>query len=167
MAGWRGSRLKEKTVSMPEGFVEVGGVPIIKRSVKNLFSAGGGEIIVGTGRCAGWFERFEGGVRLVHNARYAKTGGMGTLACCAPFVKGDFLPLESDLIYAVARLCAFINERRENVVLAKESRRIPCGVIASGRDGRFRRAVGTVYWNALRKIQSWRTLVSVRAPSVE
>ncbi|MDR0375554.1 MAG: 2-aminoethylphosphonate--pyruvate transaminase [Treponema sp.] len=118
MAGGLGSRLKEKTASMPKGFVEIGGVPIVQQSIKKLIAAGVEEIIIGTGHCAGWFERLGGGVRLAHNARYAETGSMGTLACCAPFVKGDFLLLESDLIYDAAGLRVLINERRKNVVLA-------------------------------------------------
>ncbi|MDR2792394.1 MAG: 2-aminoethylphosphonate--pyruvate transaminase [Treponema sp.] len=118
MAGGLGSRLKERTVSMPKGFIEIGGVPIIKQSIKKLISTGVEEIIIGTGHCADWFERLEGNIRLVHNARYAETGSMGTLACCAPFVKGDFLLLESDLIYDAAGLRVLVNERHKNAALA-------------------------------------------------
>jgi 2-aminoethylphosphonate-pyruvate transaminase len=121
MAGGLGSRLKEKTASMPKGFIELDGVPIIEQSVKKLIAAGVEEIIIGTGHCAEWFGRLAerySCVRLAHNGRYAGTGSMGTLACCAPFVNGDFLLLESDLVYEAAALRVLVNERHENAVLA-------------------------------------------------
>ncbi|MDR1218775.1 MAG: hypothetical protein LBK73_04110 [Treponema sp.] len=62
---------------MPKGFIEIGGVPIVKRPIKKLTAAGVEEIVVGTGRCADWFGRHGGGARFAHNARYAETGGMG------------------------------------------------------------------------------------------
>jgi 2-aminoethylphosphonate-pyruvate transaminase len=121
MAGGLGSRLKEKTASMPKGFIELGGVPIIEQSVKKLIAAGVEEIIIGTGHCAAYFDRLAARyscIRLAHNGRYAETGSMGTLACCAPLVNGDFFLLESDLIYDAAVLRVLKNERRENVVAA-------------------------------------------------
>ncbi|MDR1363261.1 MAG: 2-aminoethylphosphonate--pyruvate transaminase [Spirochaetaceae bacterium] len=121
MAGGLGSRLKEKTTSMPKGFIELGGIPIVEQSVKKLIATGVEEIIIGTGHCAEWFERLAARyscIRLAHNSRYAETGSMGTLACCAPFVKGDFLLLESDIIYDAAALRALVNEQHENTILA-------------------------------------------------
>jgi 2-aminoethylphosphonate-pyruvate transaminase len=106
---------------MPKGFIELGGVPIVEQSVRKLFSAGVEEIIIGTGHCAEWYERFAArypGVVLVKNENFAATGSMGTLACCAPLVKGDFLLLESDLIYDSVALHGLINEGRRDVLLA-------------------------------------------------
>jgi 2-aminoethylphosphonate-pyruvate transaminase len=121
MAGGLGSRLKEKTAAMPKGFVELGGIPIVERSVRMLAAAGVEDIIIGTGHCADWFTRLAARyplIRLAHNPRYALTGSMGTLACCAPLVKGGFLLLESDLIYEAAALRVLVNERHGNAVLA-------------------------------------------------
>jgi 2-aminoethylphosphonate-pyruvate transaminase len=121
MAGGLGSRLKNKTTLMPKGFIEVGGSPIVERSVQKLFAAGIEEVIIGTGHCAEWYERLAAKypcITLVHNDRYAQTGSMGTLACCAPLVGGDFLLLESDLIYDAAGLGVLINETHEDVILA-------------------------------------------------
>ena len=121
MAGGLGSRLKEKTVSMPKGFIEIGGSAIIEQSVKKLIFAGVEEIIIGTGHSAVWFERLASRyscISLARNPRYAETGSMGTLACCAPLVRFDFLLLESDLIYDAAGLRVLVNESRHNVILA-------------------------------------------------
>jgi 2-aminoethylphosphonate-pyruvate transaminase len=121
MAGGLGSRLKDRTTYMPKGFLELGGVPIVEQSVQKLFAAGVEEVIIGTGHCFEWYEELAAkysGITLAHNPRYADTGSMGTLAVCAPLVKGDFLLLESDLIYDSAGLFVLINADRPDVILA-------------------------------------------------
>ncbi len=128
MAGGLGSRLKGRTVSMPKGFLEIDGLPIVERSVQKLFNAGIEEIIIGTGHCSEWYERLAEKyhcITLVRNDRYADTGSMGTLACCAEKVYGDFLVLESDLIYDDIGLTVLLNDHARNVILAS-------GATASG-----------------------------------
>ncbi len=121
MAGGLGSRLKGRTESMPKGFIEIEGQAIVERSVKKLFAAGVEEIVIGTGHCSEWYERLAEKyrcIKLARNDRYAETGSMGTLACCAPLVLGDFLLLESDLIYDDIGLAVLLNDQRKNVILA-------------------------------------------------
>ncbi|MDR1909183.1 MAG: 2-aminoethylphosphonate--pyruvate transaminase [Spirochaetaceae bacterium] len=121
MAAGRGLRLKDRTRFMPKGFIELGGLPLVEHSVQKLFAEGVEEIIIGTGHCADWYERLAEryrGISLVYNGDYAATGSMGTLALCAPLVRGDFLLLESDLIYDSAGLRVLINEGRPDVILA-------------------------------------------------
>lgn len=128
MAAGLGSRLKGRTESMPKGFLEVEGEAIVKRSLRKLIEAGVEEIIIGTGHCSEWYERIADEnalVTCVNNDRYAATGSMGTLACCASHVHGDFLLLESDLIYDDMGLFALLNDERRNVLLAS-------GATASG-----------------------------------
>jgi len=121
MAGGLGSRLKDRTVTMPKGFIEIDGMAIVEWSVKKLFNVGVEEIIIGTGHCSEWYEQLANKyhcITLVKNERYAQTGSMGTLACCAKAVTGEFLLLESDLIYDDIGLTVLINEQRRNVILA-------------------------------------------------
>ena len=128
MAGGLGSRLGGRTAAMPKGFIEIGGLPMVERSIRKLFAAGVEEIIIGTGHCAGWYQKLAekySALRLAHNSNYAGTGSMGTLACCAPLVTGDFLLLESDLVYDAIGLHALVNESRRDVILAS-------GATASG-----------------------------------
>jgi 2-aminoethylphosphonate-pyruvate transaminase len=128
MAGGIGSRLKEKTVSMPKGFIELGRSPIVEQSVKKLIRAGVEEIIIGTGHCAEWYRALGARyscIRLVHNPHYKRTGSMGTLACAATSVHGPFLLLESDLLYDSIGIQVLINDTHSNVVLAS-------GATASG-----------------------------------
>lgn len=121
MAGGLGSRLKGRTEAMPKGFLEVGGIAIVRESIKKLIASGIEEIIIGTGHCSEWYESLAEElhcITCVRNDAYATTGSMGTLVVCAPHVHGDFLLLESDLIYDEIGLSVLINEQRKNVILA-------------------------------------------------
>lgn len=121
MAGGLGSRLKGLTESMPKGFIPVPKTPMVEQSIRKLISAGVEEIIIGTGHHSEWYDRLAekySCIRTVLNQDYSCTGSMGTLAVCAPYVKGDFLLLESDLLYDSIGLSILINESRSNVILA-------------------------------------------------
>ncbi len=121
MAGGLGSRLKGRTVEMPKGFIEIDNQAMVEMSVKKLIKAGIEEIIIGTGHCNQFYDELAKKyslIKTVKNEIYADTGSMGTLEVCAPFVKGDFLLLESDLIYDEIGLFVLINETRKNCILA-------------------------------------------------
>ena len=121
MAGGLGSRLGDRTKAMPKGFLEIGGIPIVEQSVRKLIAAGIEEIIIGTGYHKEYYEDLAKKytcIKLAHNAAYADTGSMGTLAVCVPLVKGECLVLESDLLYDSIGLNVLINETRRNVILS-------------------------------------------------
>lgn len=117
-----GSRLKELTENMPKGFLELDGIPIVEASVRKLLDVGIEKIIIGTGYCNEWYdnmaEKYSFAVRTVHNQKYVDTGSMGTLEVCAPYIKGDFLLLESDLIYDKIGFNVLLNDINQNVILA-------------------------------------------------
>ena len=116
-----GSRLKDKTKSMPKGFLEFDGVPIVEASVRKLIASGVEEVIIGTGHCSEAYEELAkkySCITLVKNENYQNTGSMGTLACCLPKIKYDFLLLESDLVYDSIGLFVLINDPRSDVILA-------------------------------------------------
>ena len=56
-AGW-GSRLGELTEHTPKGLLEVGGKPLLQRSVEQLKAAGIERVVIGTGYCAHLIEEF-------------------------------------------------------------------------------------------------------------
>mgnify|MGYP000875354609 FL=1 len=121
LAGGLGSRLKDKTKTMPKGFLEIGGTAIVEQSVQKLLAHGIEKIIIGTGHCNEYYDRLAQkypAIVTVKNERYAETGSMGTLECCAALVTGSFLLLESDLIYDSIGLFTLINDERKNLILA-------------------------------------------------
>lgn len=116
-----GSRLKGRTVAMPKGFLELGGIPIVERSVQKLIEAGVERIVIGTGHCAEHYEALARKYRIietVHNPIYASSGSMRTLYELRKAVSGDFFLLESDLIYDSLGLFALENDHRSDLILA-------------------------------------------------
>jgi len=116
-----GSRIKEKTVSKPKGFLELGGIAIVEWSVQKLLACGIEKIIIGTGYKAEAYNELAKkypAIQTVFSADFETTSSMATLNVCAQFVTDDFLLLESDLIYDSIGLSVLINDNHENVVLA-------------------------------------------------
>lgn len=121
VAGGLGARFGDRTKLMPKGFIEIDGVPMVERSVRKLIAAGIEEIIIGTGHCSEYYDELAEKyhiIKTVRNDNYMNTSSMGTLAVCAPYIKGDFLLLESDLVYDAVGLYVLQNESRANVILA-------------------------------------------------
>jgi 2-aminoethylphosphonate-pyruvate transaminase len=116
-----GSRLKGMTTEMPKGFIEIGGLPMVERSVRKLIEKGVERIIIGTGHRAEWYDRLAKRypcVETVVNPLYATTGSMRTLYELSGKVTGDFFLLESDLIYDDIGLFVLMNDHRRNLILA-------------------------------------------------
>ena len=121
LAGGLGARFGNRTVCMPKGFIEIEGMPMVERSVIKLIESGIESIIIGTGHCSEWYDRLAEKypcIKTVKNENYAATSSMGTLEVCVPHIEGDFLLLESDLVYDKAGIKVLINDPRKNVVLA-------------------------------------------------
>ncbi len=121
VAGGLGSRFGDRTKLMPKGFIEIDGIPMVERSVKKLIEAGIEEIIIGTGHCSEYYDELAKKyhvIKTVRNDNYANTSSMGTLEVCVPYIKGDFILLESDLIYDAVGLKVLQNDKRSNVILA-------------------------------------------------
>ena len=121
VAGGLGSRFGDRTKLMPKGFIEIEGVAMVERSVRKLIASGVEEIIIGTGHCSEYYDELAKKyhiIKTVRNDNYANTSSMGTLEVCVPYIKGDFLLLESDLIYDSVGLKVLHNETLKNVILA-------------------------------------------------
>ena len=104
MAAGLGSRFGKMTESMPKGFIEVGGIAMVVRSIETLLSCGITRIIIGTGYKKEAYERLAERypqVECVYSVKYASTNSMYTLYNCREAIgDDDFLLLESDIIYS-------------------------------------------------------------------
>jgi len=121
VAAGLGSRLKEKTVSKPKGFLELDGIAIVEWSVQKLLACGIEKIIIGTGYKAEAYNELAKkypAIQTVFSADFETTSSMATLSVCAQFVTDDFILLESDLIYDSIGLSVLINDSHENIILA-------------------------------------------------
>ncbi|MCL1911464.1 MAG: phosphocholine cytidylyltransferase family protein [Leptospirales bacterium] len=121
MAAGTGSRFGAHTETKPKGFVSVGCIPMIVRSIENLLSAGIEKIIIGTGHQSSYYEDLANKYPQIvccKSDKYAETNSMYTLYCCADLIgNDDFLLLESDLIYERKALLILIDSEYSDAML--------------------------------------------------
>jgi len=121
LAAGLGSRIKERTIEKPKGFLEIDGLPIVERSIMRLIDSGIEQIWIGTGYLSEIYEQLTQKykqVTCVFNEHYSQTGSMRTLYTLREVIKEDFLLLESDLLYDPACLLNLIADTRQDVILA-------------------------------------------------
>ena len=104
LAAGLGSRLRSVHAATPKGFVQIGGAPIIQRSVDALTRAGVESIVIVVGWMADmyrdWASSLGPAVTCVPNDDYASTGSLRSLLLgCATVPGGDVVIVESDLLY--------------------------------------------------------------------
>lgn len=102
VAAGRGVRLGEMGTERPKGFIELGGAPIVERSLACLAAAGVRRTIIVTGHLPEYYRALAQrvpGIELVHNPDYASSGSMYTLYLARDRIADDFVLLESDLVY--------------------------------------------------------------------
>jgi 2-aminoethylphosphonate-pyruvate transaminase len=104
LAAGLGSRLQSVHSQAPKGFVDVGGEPIIQRSLDALHAAGIHEFIIVVGWMADHYRRWAAtqslSITCVENAEYAMTGSLASLMVgCAGIPDRDIVIVESDLLY--------------------------------------------------------------------
>ena len=121
LAAGMGTRLRAAHADMPKGFLELGGRPIVEQSILRLKQAGITDIVIATGYAAEFYQqlaaRHDGLVRLAHNPEFADSGSMYSLYCARDLINGDFLLLESDLLYESRALEVLIGHEHSDAVL--------------------------------------------------
>lgn len=121
MAAGLGSRFGHMTETMPKGFIEVGGKPMVIRSIDTLISCGIKRIIIGTGFKKEAYEalsKIYPQIECVFSPRYAETNSMYTLWNCRETIgNDDFLLLESDIVYSRNAIVSLLDNKKTDVML--------------------------------------------------
>lgn len=121
IAAGLGSRFGKMTENMPKGFIEVGGISMIVRSINTLISCGIKRIVIGTGYKKEAYETLKiNGVRIecVYSPLYAQTNSMFTLKNCEEVIgDDDFILLESDIIYSKDAITELQNKEYPDIML--------------------------------------------------
>ena len=121
MAAGLGTRFGKFTESIPKGFIECGGISMVERSVRTLISCGIERIIIGTGYRKEMYEELAkryAQIECVYSPRYAETNSMYTLYNCREAIgSGDFLLLESDLVFERRAIQSLLEHKEETIML--------------------------------------------------
>lgn len=121
LAAGLGSRLKERTKTMPKGFISIDNKPIILHSIHKLIEAGIERIVIGTGYHSEFYEELSqkySCIECVKNEQYSITGSVYTLYNLRDHIHEDFLLLESDILYDKRGLLEVLQDGRNNVILS-------------------------------------------------
>ena len=121
MAAGLGTRFGHYTELVPKGFVEVGGKPMIIRSIETLLSCGIERIILGTGYKKAAYAAHQADFTQIETCfrpRYADTNSMYTLYNTRDVIGDDsFLLLESDLVFERKAILSLLDDEFPDVML--------------------------------------------------
>lgn len=121
MAAGLGTRFGHYTELVPKGFVEVGGKPMIIRSIETLLSCGIERIILGTGYKKEAYVALQADfpqIETCFSPRYADTNSMYTLYNTRDVIGDDsFLLLESDLVFERKAILSLLDDEFPDVML--------------------------------------------------
>ena len=139
LAAGMGSRLASEVDDRPKGMMVLGDKPIVEESLDKLVRAGVERVIVVTGHLSDAYEELArahpGLVTTVHNPVYSTSGSMYSLYCARDLIEGDFLLLESDLIYEQRALTEALDGGSDSCILLSDWTRSGDEVYVSTRDG--------------------------------
>ena len=140
LAAGRGTRLASVVPDRPKGLVEIGGEPLVVRSVRLLRQAGVRRIVVVVGHLAeAWVPvlGLEPDVELVYNPAFASLGSFESLLVGLEGVQGDVVVLEGDLLYEARALQPLCAAPGRNTCLVSDSTGAGDEVWVEARAGRL------------------------------
>ncbi len=124
LAAGLGRRLGRASRDVPKPLTEVGGEPILARTIRALAGAGVREVVLVTGHLADVVRERVGDsyagveVRYAHNPRYAETNNLYSLWCARQWLDRDVLLAEGDVAFGPELLGTVPAGCRDNVVFA-------------------------------------------------
>ena len=92
---------ERKVFDRPVGFLEIEDTNLIERLISLLNSNGVDDITVVTGYKKEYYEELAKarGLNLIYNEKFKWTGTMTSLALAKEAIQGDFLLVESDIVF--------------------------------------------------------------------
>ncbi len=120
MAAGNGTRLSAVLPDKPKGCLELAGLTIIERSIRQLLASDIQDIVMVIGYAAEQYEALlkdYNQVHFVRNDNYANSNSMASLYYAKEYGIDDFLLLESDLVYEQRSLTAILNHNPPNAIL--------------------------------------------------
>lgn len=110
---------ERKVFDRPVGFLDIEDSTIIERLITLLNSNGIEDIIIVTGYKKDYYEELakKKNLKLVYNDRYKWTGTMHSLVLAENYVEGNFLLIESDMVFEERALSYLLEDKNKNSLL--------------------------------------------------
>jgi 2-aminoethylphosphonate-pyruvate transaminase len=141
LAAGQGIRLRSVVDDRPKGLIDIGGEPMVGRSIRLLGTAGVDHITIVAGYLADRYLDFaenRRNIRVVTNDAFATTGSMASLALALHDEHDAVLVLESDIIYEARALTAILDAAADNATLVSGPTRAGDEVWVHAPDGYVR-----------------------------
>lgn len=139
LAAGMGIRLRNVIGEIPKGCLVIDGNTLMQRSIRLLVKKGFEKIILVRGFQGEKFDELLKefpSVQFPENPHYETTGSMHSLFCAKEKVDGDFLLLESDLIYEERALDLLLQDSQPNAILLSGKTSSGDEVYVYGKDQR-------------------------------
>ena len=120
LAAGVGRRLGDISKQIPKGFLQLGEKPIIEESIDKLLSLNIEKIIIITGHLSHFYDDLTKTykcIQTIKNPHYDQSGTLFSLFCAQKNIEGDFILLESDLIYESRAIEEIVNHPWQDVIL--------------------------------------------------
>jgi thiamine kinase-like enzyme/choline kinase len=110
---------ERKAFNLPVGFLELEESTIIERIITTLNANGIDKITITTGYKKEYYEELarKRNINLVYCDKYKWTGTMHSLALAAEYIDGDFLLIESDMVFEERAITYLLNHPNRNCML--------------------------------------------------
>lgn len=106
---------KETFFDMPVSLIEIEkGISLLSRCLQLLEEAGIQKILLVAGFKSELFEAFRAELQIIVNPEYIYTSSMASLALAEPYIKDDFILIESDTLFEKTVLTSLINTDKNN-----------------------------------------------------
>ena len=170
LAAGYGRRLRPITNSIPKCMVEVGGVPLLERTLNYLVELGVKDVAIVVGHLADYIRARVGStwrganITYYENSRYLETNNVVSFYRAMPFFDDDLLMLECDLYYRKEILQALLESEGDCSILVSpfDPERMDGSVVFADQ-GRAAELVlgkwqtsGVDYSNALKTVNMYR-----------
>lgn len=122
LAAGIGSRLRPLTDNVPKCMVEVNGIKIIERQIKNLLNNGIKEIAVVTGHQHEILNKYLNEnfpfIEIIDNKEYLKTNNMYSMFLTKKFVNEEsFIFMNADVFFEEMIIKELLEDKRENLIV--------------------------------------------------
>jgi choline kinase len=122
LAAGRGSRLQRVTGDLPKCLARIGGLSLIERQLRAIFSCGLTDVLVVTGHRADEVRRVCGpGVESVHNGRFASTNSLYSLWLARDLLADGFVVFNCDVLFHTQLLHDLMTCRYDDALIASSS----------------------------------------------
>ncbi|MEM7336220.1 MAG: phosphocholine cytidylyltransferase family protein [Chloroflexota bacterium] len=123
LAAGKGERLTEIWADKPKGFIQIGNLTLIERTIKILKQNHINRLLIITGYEAEYYETLslnDDSITTIKNNNFATTGNMASLVRANKYLSSDFFLIEADIVFEERAISELQNTKQNDVILISQ-----------------------------------------------